>query len=1026
MTKSRIFLAITIAFFYSRFFAQTNFDFIKLIKSADSLIVATNNRENSIILITPSGARTIASTPGSGRYAEYDALGKGIFYKHINSESGMQKPAFYDLRQNKIVFLEEDAKRAGQPSCSKNGYIAYFVENELIVRNFDKGFYKKFKFDFFSNRSPISPDGNFVVVKNENDELFLFNISEEKLKKISPDNISCYNALWSADGKYISFVSTKMEIFIYDLANEKAKFIDLGETLDWSEKGNLLLYESKKFDESNLRFVDRKLSLYNSLEEKIISIKNIGDEEFVSATFNEDSKAVILFNSSFPDRLKKLDFESGKEKDKFLLKGLKTNFDSSNQNNNKVDNVQNEIVIAKNIDWIHIHQVYHTRQDWNQGRSCCGAATAAQILATYGVYTPKPIYTYTYWSNYGYYISDKYTYNNITYDNFTGVWPSGGHGYMWRSGYSPYSSFVSFLTNHKIDYAYRLDYPSFADVKNELQNGHSYVICSAGLTSGHIVLAVGYYGNYQTLVCNDPYGDKNAGSYGYVVNGKYAIYDWGDENTGRQKITPAVWGIRVRHQPKEPAQVWRTYPSNSGDTVYNIESISFEFTRQLDTNSIKSAFRIAPNANYKLIFQDFGRKIVVKPVEKFSANENYQITIDTSARDVFGVKLNENFVFDFKTHSRNKLSLAKNYPFMNSTQVPIRNQFILQFDGKMTAGALTGKISLYDRNGSKVTLANLKHEVNEVGSKFSFEPKNPLNYNDSYRLTLAANVSDLIGYTLEEEMNIIFTTEDKRYENGISICDFENLNGWIISEDSSLTKNANMAKTALELSSTRKLYGNYSVSLKYSFVKDSLDAKVCIDNLDGFNIGLPNRLFGVWIFGDYSGNRIKFLFKENESGEKISLSASDINWAGWKFVFVDLSQLNSIENISYIGAIVERTENSDSEGQIFFDNALADFMVGLDQLDANSVKVDNFIVEQNYPNPFNSSTTLNFFMPNESGVEILMYNSLGLFIKEVYKGKASKGSNYVAISGEELASGIYFVVVRTIFGQKSVKMILLK
>ena len=1020
------YLFLTLLFFsinLNNFAQNAALPTFKLLNYVENTIIASNYYEDEVYLIKEGKSELIISSPGAGRFIDFDWQNLRFSFKEIDIENNLQRPAIYLLNQIRIIYLDNYATRVGQPSFSKNDDVAYFYENSLIVKNLKNGGEKKIAFNFFSNRAPISPDGNYVVVKNDNDELILFNLSSGQRKKISPENKSCFNAIWSSDGRYIAFVSNRMEIFVYDLNKNEVKLFDYGEIFEWNRKNNELLYERKIFDANQMSFVEKSLNIYKADKETIRKIKNIRDDEIISAVFSSIDDEIIISTSLDQLSFSIINLTTNKTKKIIIEKSDATM--SKESRVFKLKNIQSEINLSRNIDWVHVHQVYQTRQDWNQGRSCCGAATAAEILATYGIYQPKPIYTYNAWSNYGFYISDRYVYNNITYDNFDGVWPSGGHGYMWRSGYSPYSSIVSFLKNHKIDYALRLDNPSFSDVKNELMNGNCYVICSTGLTSGHIVLVVGWYGNYQTLVCNDPYGDKNLGNYGYTLNGKYAIYDWGDENTGRQKITPAVWGVRVRHQPKEAPIIWRTSPAKSGDTIYNIQTISYEFSRQMDTNTIKNSLKIYPNVEGKLRFSDFGRKVEFVPLTKFQPNENYFVEIDTSACDVFGAKLETKYLFNFSTYPRDKLSVTKIYPYNGSNKVPIRNQFIIQFDGLTHTGALTGKVFLYDKNNNKVTLANLKHEANKIGSKFTFEPKNPLSYNDYYTLVLSSSVTDKIGYSLEKDIIISFSTEDVRIEGGIVVCDFENAAGWQISTDSSLTYNFNFVSSTLSASSSRKLFGSSSLMFSYSF-NDESNGKVCIFRDPSFNIGHSNRFFGIWIFGDYSENRVKYLLNNNYVNQNKILDIYELDWAGWKFVHVDLSEHNLGDDVSFKGIIIEKNESSNKDGMLYFDDATIDFVTDA-KFESNILLNDKkFELYQNFPNPFNSSTVIKFYFAEECEASVKVYNILGSLVKIIFKGRASSGINMVRLDSDEISTGVYYLILKSKYGERAIKIICIK
>ena len=85
-----------------------------------------------------------------------------------------------------------------------------------------------------------------------------------------------------------------------------------------------------------------------------------------------------------------------------------------------------------------------------------------------------------------------------------------------------------------------------------------------------------------------------------------------------------------------------------------------------------------------------------------------------------------------------------------------------------------------------------------------------------------------------------------------------------------------------------------------------------------------------------------------------------------------------------------------------------------------------FKLFQNYPNPFNSSTKIQFYLPQSSRVNIMIYDISGREVKEIYSGYKAKGFNEVIWSVENITSGTYFYTIKTFDALKIGKMIYLK
>ncbi len=86
----------------------------------------------------------------------------------------------------------------------------------------------------------------------------------------------------------------------------------------------------------------------------------------------------------------------------------------------------------------------------------------------------------------------------------------------------------------------------------------------------------------------------------------------------------------------------------------------------------------------------------------------------------------------------------------------------------------------------------------------------------------------------------------------------------------------------------------------------------------------------------------------------------------------------------------------------------------------------------NYPNPFNPSTTIKFYLPTNSFVDLSIFNIKGQKIKQLIKEETPKGIKSVVWNGKDetgnfVSSGIYLYQIQTDQDQVSIKrMILMK
>jgi hypothetical protein len=78
------------------------------------------------------------------------------------------------------------------------------------------------------------------------------------------------------------------------------------------------------------------------------------------------------------------------------------------------------------------------------------------------------------------------------------------------------------------------------------------------------------------------------------------------------------------------------------------------------------------------------------------------------------------------------------------------------------------------------------------------------------------------------------------------------------------------------------------------------------------------------------------------------------------------------------------------------------------------------------PNPFSQSVNITMEIEKAGYTELAIYNNMGRLVANLLKGELGKGEHQVSWNGEGFPAGMYFCVLRTEFGTKSVKLIKLE
>ncbi len=85
-----------------------------------------------------------------------------------------------------------------------------------------------------------------------------------------------------------------------------------------------------------------------------------------------------------------------------------------------------------------------------------------------------------------------------------------------------------------------------------------------------------------------------------------------------------------------------------------------------------------------------------------------------------------------------------------------------------------------------------------------------------------------------------------------------------------------------------------------------------------------------------------------------------------------------------------------------------------------------YSLSQNYPNPFNAQTNISFALPEETEVNIRIYNITGQLVEALSPGQLPAGNHNITWDTRDAASGVYFYTIDTGTFTETKQMTLLK
>ncbi len=160
---------------------------------------------------------------------------------------------------------------------------------------------------------------------------------------------------------------------------------------------------------------------------------------------------------------------------------------------------------------------------------------------------------------------------------------------------------------------------------------------------------------------------------------------------------------------------------------------------------------------------------------------------------------------------------------------------------------------------------------------------------------------------------------------------------------------------------------------------------------------------------------------------KINAQKETIQWSvlgsGSSFSFVQNDVIESISGQVIVDKISDGNNNILSG---FFSNPDAQSTNVTSADETNPIVIKNYTLFQNYPNPFNPSTKISYALPQNSFVELKVFNLLGQEIATLVNEQKPVGNYEVNFDASNLPSGVYIYKMKAGEYVQTKKMVLLK
>ena len=227
---------------------------------------------------------------------------------------------------------------------------------------------------------------------------------------------------------------------------------------------------------------------------------------------------------------------------------------------------------------------------------------------------------------------------------------------------------------------------------------------------------------------------------------------------------------------------------------------------------------------------------------------------------------------------------------------------------------------------------------------------------------------------------------------------------------------------------TREPHGELIFSTKDQLIKKGEKANVILETEEFQNLK-------AWQFSFlYEQNKLEFL--DLEKMKNVYYGTSNLEEGAITFTWTEdesvlLEGKNKWLEIEFlakedINLREVLTISSRYTTAIAYDDTGAEYNVQLQFTNSTKEGYATFQLFENNPNPFTETTSINYYLPKNDRVEILIYDSTGRLLK-IYEELAIKGKQNFIVDAKEIgSSGVLYYRVRTSEYEESGKMILLR
>lgn len=573
--------------------------------------------------------------------------------------------------------------------------------------------------------------------------------------------------------------------------------------------------------------------------------------------------------------------------------------------------------------------------------------------------------------------------------------------------------------------------------------------------------------DYYTNGANNNNGNNRQNGFFLFDSVEYGSYElvfeapgfWTDTTQVTVDDSKFFWNRNFFMQSSRPPYVRSFSPKQNEEMHPAWEPLEFVFSNTMDSANVRSGLEIVPHAdllfhwnddytelsltaagdtlavetNYTLTFK--ADSILANRKQKLDGNgdgtagDDFVLHFTTSPPDIYPPAIDVWFPKKFARHDDLQPVISYTYDEYIDTTESIEDKYLV-YESSVD-DPVPAVFDMYFIDGRTIV---------------SLFPTEELVRSTRYTRIVYSGISDLAGNITSsgQSTGLIINTSIPYYADTLVIDDFSPAtltDAWKQPGFSGSTFNLLDGSASADSRIVNHSNGSeYSMKVYYKFAPDTtgfLREYLDVGSTPGGRKFTDESVMQAWVFGDGSGNLFRFAVDDPSGTGTHEVSPwFPIDFLGWRLLKWDLREGETGQWADISDGTLDGELNFDSfqiqyvdslgnnEGTIYIEDLMVMTPGGVAVRETDIAR--DFVLEQNYPNPFNPVTAIPYRLSADTEIDLSIFDVSGKRIATLVNKRQTAGTYSVNFDAGHLPSGIYIARLKTNYGIKNRKMLLVK